>query len=191
MNKTIVGITVGIVSLAILVISVVVLNLNRNSDPSAASSGLSTIEDPDGIKACDILTQEVAKELLGDSIQNSSTDPRANSNEDVAVSNCNYATTIDVTDPTAIPDISGVGLLVRSAKSTDGAATNSQQFEQLKPEDPNTVTGIGDKAYYSEQFKQLNVLKNGNWYIVTRYKDRVTNGSKEMVVELAKKLDLK
>ena len=152
---------------------------------------MSTIEDPDGIKACDILTQEVAKELLGDSIQNSSNDPRANSNEDVAVSNCNYATTIDVTDPTAIPDISGVGLLVRSAKSTDGAATNSQQFEQLKPEDPNTVTGIGDQAYYSEQFKQLNVLKNGNWYIVTRYKDRVTNGSKEMVVELAKKLDLK
>ena len=50
------------------------------------------------------------------------------------------------------------------------------------------VKGIGDKAFYNTQFKQLHVLKGNNWYDITSFKDSITNSSLETDKAAALKL---
>ncbi len=40
-------------------------------------------------------------------------------------------------------------------------------FGPSKPAGVQDVSNVGDKAYWNPSFGQLNVLKNGNWYILS------------------------
>lgn len=141
------------------------------------------------VKACDILTEEIAEQILGENLDHPDASAADSETPDLSVSNCNYATKLQ-SDGTGLPKSDGVSLLARIAKTDIGALGNKTQFDSVKS-NVDFVDGIGDKAFYYPDFRQLNVLKGGNWYVVTYYKDTVTNASLENNKKLAEKLDFK
>jgi len=155
-----------------------------NNPLSLANSAF--VSSPD-ISACDIATENIAKDLLGKDISKSDNALSSASTDDIAVSICSYSTKISASSTSSIPKISGINILARIAKTQDGANSNAQQF-QNKPQGTENVTKIGDSAYYNPQFRQLNVLKAGNWYVVSYYIDSLTNASLATDKQLAEKL---
>lgn len=81
-------------------------------------------------------------------------------------------------------------ILVRVAITSAGAKTNKDQFGDLRPKGVQDVSGLGDSAYYNVEFGQLNVLKGGNWYIITSYSGSL-KGTLDANKLLADKLTLK
>ncbi len=131
-------------------------------------------------KACDVLTADDATKVLGTTAQAGST----NSDEptegpDVVVSTCTYSD-----GSSAIGQSKTVSVLVRAAKSTDGAESNTSQFGDQKPSGAQEVTGYGEAAFWNPAFGQLNVLKNGNWYILSngsiKAADRTVDQAKQL-----------
>ena len=109
-------------------------------------------------KACDILTLEDAKKLFD--TDNATITPEDNTKQesgDIGVSSCTY---IDKSMKTAT-------ILVRSAKTPAGQASNSEQFTQKRPINTQDVTGYGERAYWNIQLAQLNILKGNTWYILS------------------------
>ena len=78
-------------------------------------------------------------------------------------------------------------LMLRVAKTPAGAQSNKAQFSSRDASD-KSLPGIGDAAFYNDSFRQLHVLKGNNWYIITAYKDSLTNGSLESDEQIASKL---
>ncbi len=138
------------------------------------------------VDACDILSEEVVKENVGQAVEKVSTPQTAVATADIAISNCNYVTR----PPKGSTEVklSGVSLLVRVAKTTAGGESNKVSFMD-KPSDVENVDDIGDDAFYNPQFRQLHVLKGNNWYIITAYKDSILNSTLESNKTLAKKLN--
>ncbi len=120
------------------------------------------------VDACDVLTEAVAKQILGDGASKSDTSAGNASSDAVSVSNCIYTVKID---PNASKpnNTKGVSVLARAAKTQEGADSNQSQFGSNKPSGTQAVSGVGDKAFFNPQFGQLNVLKGSNWYIVSNY----------------------
>lgn len=152
---------------------------NSNTANTVASSTATSVT------ACDILTATVAKEILGSNVTQPSGAAGDASTPDITVSNCSYITPASTT--TSIPKTSGVNVLVRTAKTQEGIESNKNQFTTL-PSGAQIVDGIGDKAFYNPTFRQLNVLKGGNWYIVTYYVDSLANATLDTDKKLAQKL---
>jgi hypothetical protein len=102
--------------------------------------------------ACDILTQSVAKDVLGaDAIKGTGVgDTEAN---DVKVTTCNYTSAANQTS---------MELLVRAAESKTQADNNAAQFDGKV-----NVPGYGDKAYWDASMGEFNILEHGNWYILS------------------------
>lgn len=116
-------------------------------------------------KACDVLPQDVAKNLLGGSGMSVSLDDSSNEapSDDLVVSTCSYTAR-----STSIPPVTkSATLLVRSAKNQTGQASNEQQFIQKRPANTQDVEGYGDRAYWNLQLGQLNILKGNTWYIAS------------------------
>ncbi|MET0997686.1 MAG: hypothetical protein ABWX73_03135 [Marmoricola sp.] len=113
-------------------------------------------------EACDVLTPAIAKSVLG-SVGEASQPPPATSNDDVRVTSCvraNAAASLD--SPRS------VSLLMRVAKSVSGARGNESVFAAGSlPDGAMEVLGYGQAAFWNPAFGQLNILKNGNWYILT------------------------
>lgn len=142
------------------------------------------------VKACDVLTEKVAKEILGEGAKKSDLATGDTSSDDINVSNCIYSAEID---PGAIKatNLKGVSILARSAKTSTGAESNKAVFDEQKPSGVTDVDGIGDDAYFNPEFGQLNVLKGNNWYIVTNYVGSPTKASLEDDKTLAEMLTFK
>lgn len=113
-------------------------------------------------KACDLLTIAEARELMGgNTIHSNNDDPKVNKN--VAVSRCGY------TDGNAMQgQMTVAAIIVRSGVNDDGVEQNKNEFAAGWPsKGTETVNNIGDRAYYSQERGQLNILKDRDWIILS------------------------
>ncbi len=132
-----------------------------DDDKTAATNSQSDASGKSGAvkKACDILTLDEATKVLGAGAKGGSSNTDApTESEHLTVSTCTYDNNDDSKTAT---------ILVRAAKSSKGIESNQRAFGSDKPADAQDVAGYGDKAFWSPQFGQLNVLKNNNWYIIS------------------------
>ncbi|MCA9327277.1 hypothetical protein KDA14_01990 [Candidatus Saccharibacteria bacterium] len=160
---------------------------NSSSDQSSLNSSGNTKVTYVPIDACDVLTEGIAKQVIGNNIQKTSASSNTITTADIVVSSCNYLTQLSPADTSSVPKISGASLLVRVAKTSVGAESNRAQF-LIKDKEVQTVDDLGDDAFYNPAFRQLHVLKGNNWYIITAYKDSITNSSLDINKKLAQKL---
>ena len=160
---------------------------NSSSNPLSLISGDSEVNFTE-IDACDILTEDIAKEVIGNNIISTSTGSNKVATNDIVVSSCNYTTSVTTDNGSETPKVSGANLLIRIAKTSVGAESNKSEFI-TKDADVENVEGIGDDAFYNPSFRQLHVLKGNNWYIITAFKDAITNGSLDSNRKLAEKLN--
>jgi hypothetical protein len=113
-------------------------------------------------KACEVLTADIAKTLLGSVGDESAPAPDPGS-AGVNVSSCVRANTVVGFDKTR-----SVSLLMRVATSQTGAESNESVFTTGSlPTGAQQVDGYGDKAFWNPAFGQLNIFENGNWYILS------------------------
>ena len=111
--------------------------------------------------ACQVLTQDIAKSILG-SVGEESASPPVNSNDDVNVTSCVRA---NAASGSSAPR--SVSLLMRVAASVTGAQDNESVFAAGSlPSGAQEVAGYGEAAFWNPAFGQLNILKDGNWYIL-------------------------
>jgi hypothetical protein len=110
------------------------------------------------LSACSLLTIEEAAAIIGEPIE----EPNE-SNSGSTVSNCNWSAR----------SLSGrgLGILIRRAYSDAEAArvyTEARdQSKSLSNVDPQTVSGLGDNAYWAGgNLNQLNVFKGRYWLII-------------------------
>lgn len=113
-------------------------------------------------KACDMLTMDEARTLLGDkTILSNSKNPSISGN--TAVSACGY------TDGN--PDTQNMmvaAIIVRSGVNDKGVEQNKSEFAAGKPtKNVETIDGIGDTAYFNRSLGQLNVLDGRKWIILS------------------------
>jgi hypothetical protein len=124
--------------------------------------------------ACDILTQEVANEILGSGATKRQLPSTSQVSTDaVHVSNCLY-------EREAGDDVLTVAnILVRGAKMAAGYESNEFGFNDTKnfsgtegeaADSPN-IENLGDAAYYNPAFEQVNVLVNDGQYWVIAQAD--------------------
>lgn len=186
MNKLVVG---GIVALVVIGgVSAYMLVSSQSSGTQPSGTSNSTVS----FSACDILTEDIAKSLLGSNISSPDDGSGTASTADISVTNCSYATKISAADAakSSVPKSSGVSVLARIAKTQAGANSNQQLFSTF-PAGTQEVQGLGDKAFYAPDFRLLNILKGDNWYVVTYYIDTVTNASLDNNKKLAEKLNFR
>ena len=121
------------------------------------------------VDACDVLTDSAARSVLGDGAEKGDTTAGAASSDDVSVTNCVYSTKAVTTGSIKeqLASIKNAAVLARSGKTTLGAQSNKTPFTTAKPAGVETVSGYGDQAYFNPETGQLNILKGGNWYIVS------------------------
>lgn len=143
------------------------------------------------VDACDVLTEAIAKNILGDAAAKGDLPAGDVATKDVSVSSCVYTVKIDPAAAVRISNTKGVSILVRAAKTTAGSDSNKSQFTTLKPTGVQDVAGIGNAAFYNPTFGQLNVLKGGNWYIVTNYSGTAAIGTVESNTLLANAIAFK
>lgn len=144
------------------------------------------------VDACEVLTDGIAQQILGAAAKKGDTSAGNASSESVSVSNCVYTLrpeTGTIVEKSA--NTRGVAILARSAKDKTGGESNKAQFGPAKPAGVEDVSGIGDAAFWNPKFGQLNVLKGNNYYIVSSYKGRATQGTLEMAKELARLVTFK
>lgn len=135
------------------------------------------------VDACTVVTQADAVAILGNGAKKSETVEGDTSSEDILVSTCSYSQS---------GSVKALTLLARSAKSNQGADSNSSQFTSLLPEMAQKIDGFGDNAYWDPTYGQLNILKNNNWYILTigglRPADKSLEEAKKFAVQIEPRL---
>jgi hypothetical protein len=185
MNKVIIGVIIA----GIVVIGgvAVFLNVTRNSgnvSVTTSDSNSSFVV----IGACDILTKDIVEQTLGGVVPTAKPAEGTSTNADISISTCSYNV---VNGSGSKARTTGSALLMaRSARNSFGAEMNKADFDKSRVEDAETVEGIGDKAYYSKLFNQLNILKGHNWYTIATYKGSSDQGTLAGARELAEKLNL-
>lgn len=122
--------------------------------------------------ACDIFTDAVAAKVLGSGATQGESPARAGaSTDDVSVTNCLY----EIDDPDSEGTLTA-SVLVRGGKTDTGKSSNEFGFDNNKKIDAQggqtgtsePISGIGEAAYFSPAFGQVNVLvdKGTYWLIV-------------------------
>lgn len=171
-NEMVIGIAVVTV---VLLFAIAIVLLVQSSTPKVVYQPA---------KACDLLTLAEAKELLGASTLNSNaTSPVISRN--TATSKCGY------TDGN--PDKNNMvvaAIIVRSGINDDGVKQNKTEFTEGKPTiNIETVSDLGDGAYFNNEHGQLNVLDDKNWIIISYGlgSDPIGN-TVENAVQLARKV---
>ena len=110
--------------------------------------------------ACDLLTPDEARELLGNKSIHSGVQTPVLSG-DTAISRCGY------TDGN--PDTNNMivaAIVVRSGVNDKGVAKNKTEFEtNQSAKDVESVKNLGDSAYFNKAIGQLNVLSGHEWVI--------------------------
>lgn len=111
--------------------------------------------------ACDLLTMDEAKSLLGESTINGIHQTPVQSG-DITTSQCGYSDGLVDTSNAVVAAVN-----IRSAINDAGIKLNKMQFESGKPTGVQDITGIGDEAYFNAGLGQLNILKDTTWIIVS------------------------
>ena len=185
MKKVIIIIVAVVVVVGAVAAFFLLAKPGSSSDSSASKAGqLPTAS----VKACDVLTKSVATSLLGDGAILPAGGVVTQSSADISESSCMYVITNGNTAKNALAG-SGVQLYARVAKTEAGASSNKQSFTTV-PSGSQAVSGVGDKAFYNPQFKQLNVLKGDNWYLATYYVGDLSNATLDTDKQFVQKLVL-
>lgn len=121
------------------------------------------------VDACDVLTLAAAQAVLGNDLEKGDTSAGNVSTDDVSVTNCVYSTKAASTGTIQerLASNKNVGVLARSGKTKAGADSNKAPFTSAKPAGVEDISGYGDQAYFNPKTGQVNILKGGNWYILT------------------------
>lgn len=135
------------------------------------------------VKACDLFTPAEAQKLIGGEkvIGVDTKDPVIEGN--AATSKCSY------TDDNADPNQMIVAAVaIRSAINDQGVLENKNDFATARANNNvDTVTGIGEDAYYNKVNGQLNVLSDKKWIIISYGAGaKPQENTPEKAVELAK-----
>ena len=143
------AVVIGLVAIAITTIVYFVSN-----------SGVKIVYQP--TKACELLTFDEAKQLVGENaVTSGSTEPAISGN--TATSKCGY------TDGNADTNALIVAaILVRSGINDKGVEQNQTEFVSGRPTDNvEIIENVGDKAYYNEERGQLNILNGRDWIVIS------------------------
>lgn len=147
-------VTIGIlVMVGFVAIVVIIVTLIQNAQPKIVYQPA---------VACELLTEQKAKEMLGDQVlhQNPANPTLQNG---VATSKCAYT---DVNPEQNQMKIAAVA--VRSGVDDKGTAENKAEFAAAKSaRDVEVVKNVGDSAFFNPKLGQLNVLKGRDWIIVS------------------------
>lgn len=122
--------------------------------------------------ACDVFTLDIAKSVLGDGAIKSELPAGAQaSTDDISVTNCVY----EVDGSTGF---TSANVLVRGAKTSSGNESNKFGFAGNQDRSNfadtgmeygpvETITGLGDDAFYDPDFKQVNALVgDGKYWLI-------------------------
>lgn len=143
---------IGVIACAIIAVVVVIV--------SAVNSVPRIVYQP--AVACDLLTSQKAQELLGDQAVKSNVGEPVQSNN-VSLSRCGY--TNGSGDETTLVV---AAIIVRSGINDKGVEQNKTEFIAGKPNvGAETVTDLGDGAYFNQKSGQLNVLSGRDWIIIS------------------------
>jgi hypothetical protein len=189
--KKLLPVLIGVIVIAAAVTAFLVL---KKDNKDASSGNKPSIVQPvadtaytGDKRACDVITLDDAMKVLGASAKAGSTNSDApTEGPDVVVSTCTYSN-----DSAAPGQSKTASVLVRSAKSTDGAESNMAQFSDQKPAGTQDVAGYGEAAFWNATFGQLNVLKNGNWYIISNGPIKTTDRTVDQAKQLADVINAK
>ena len=112
--------------------------------------------------ACNLLTLDEAKTLLGDATINAIAENPAQTGS-ITTSSCGYSDgKIDTANAIAI------GIKVRTGINDKGIELNKTQFKNGTPtEDVEIVKDVGDSAYFNKANGQFSVLKDSTWVIIS------------------------
>jgi hypothetical protein len=135
------------------------------------------------VSACALLTNAEAKELLGDDVIDSNTN-KATLSSTRATSKCSY--TDKNTNNMAV-----VAVAVQSAINDQGIQDNKDDFATKLEANPTaqSVTGVGEQAFYTPVNGQLNILKDRAWIIVSYGNtDDISSNSLDNALKVADKI---
>ena len=114
------------------------------------------------LNACNLLTEADASKLLQGQTINNVTSPEISGN--TATSKCSYTDLQKNSDDTMV-----LALAIHSGINGDGVNEVKQDFVAAKDANSSnieTVTSVGDQAFFNKINGQLNVLDGRHWLIV-------------------------
>lgn len=172
--KKIVAVGIGL----LVIIGVAGLLLIQGSredkpDTSGKKTASQSSSDFKVVDACAVVTQAVADKVLGTGAEKGVSNGDT-STDDINVSTCTYTLDTNTGLPISADKIKSLTLLARSAKSAEGIDSNAMQLSEEKPTGAESVSGYGTGAYWDPQYGQLNIFKNGSWYILTNGSSTLT-----------------
>jgi hypothetical protein len=169
MNKIVIAGIAGLAIIALAVVGFIVMGDTSDKDAatvasdspaSAENNAKSTSENKNAKKACDLLSLEDAKILIGSNatLIEGSGSPNAATTADVKVDNCSYSA-----DGATLGDMKQLLVQVHSGDSAQVA----KAFDNYKKDYPGeALPDLGANAYYATETKQVNVLKGEHWFFV-------------------------
>lgn len=176
MKKTILWIGGVIIILVAAYGSYQVIFVDDKDGDHAATEGVVVGEQADAGAtkgACDIFTDTIASQVLGSGAAKGDLPAGGSvSSADVSVTNCLY----EIENP----DTDGIltaNVLVRGAKTDTGKSSNEFGFDNNKNIDAQggqtgtsePISNIGDAAYFSPAFGQVNVLvDDGTYWLIVQ-----------------------
>lgn len=132
----------------------VTFTLNRNT------TNETVIDMSKAVEACDVLTLDEAKLLLGEAATvGTNTDPLTS--PAISIDNCSYTN-----NAATVGDIRIITLTTRSALNEEGRKSNIDVFSPDYVEYPanaEVVEGLGDKAFWDPNSRQLAILDGDLW----------------------------
>ena len=153
---------IPIVILVIVVAGGAYALLNKNDSPTQTQSTNQSTNKSNitVVKACDVLTLEDAKKLIGENavLLPQASDSNLSSTENVVVDNCSYSA-----DGATLGDMMQLVLQVQSG-SKDDMKSAYETYKKEYPGEP--ISSLGDEAYYSTDNQQVVARKGMNWFFV-------------------------
>jgi len=145
------AIIVTLVAIIVIIAFICINNYGKNS----------TVTTYKATNACDLLTLDEAKTLLGDdAILGEHYDP--DSGNIVSVSQCSYTN-----GQSDLSLLRVIHITARSALSKDGQDSNTTAFESTNGSIPaagdKAVKGYGDKAFWDTTVHEISILKGDLW----------------------------
>lgn len=114
------------------------------------------------VSACDLLTIDEAKSLLGPNAINSNTNTPVQT-ADTAASRCGYTNGTTDTENLVV-----AAIIVRSGINDKGVEKNATDFSASRPtQNVDNVKDLGDSAYFNKTLGQLNILDGNEWIILS------------------------
>ncbi len=139
--------------LTAFVAALAMMERNRPATEEPTSVNIDFVPDT---PACALLTKSIATRYLGTGLQ-SSTANATTQTDDADVASCSYVSA-------SKPAHSAI-LLMRKAKTAAGRETNQTLFT-VGQKKGQALDSYDAPAYWDATMGQLNILRDGNWYMV-------------------------